>query len=419
MSRWKFYTPDGVQDILFDECYKKRNLENKIRLIFRNSGYSEIETPSIEFYDVFSAGVDAIQQENMFKFFDKDGRILVLRSDMTIPSARVYATKLKERKLPVRIFYIGNSFNYSDVGGGRSKEFTQAGVEILGVSGPKADAEVIATAVMAIKASGLDNFQIDIGQANFFKGIIEEAGFDSSESEEIRKLVDKKDFVGIEQMLESKDLSSELKELILGLPGYFGSVEVLDRAAIITKNEKSLNAIDNLRQILKILDDYGVSKYISIDLGMVNSLNYYTGIIFKGFTFDVGFPILSGGRYDTLIENYGEKCAATGFSLGINMLMMAISRQKICADNFETDLYITYSNDYRKEALKLVNYFRGVNKSVELDITCKGEQSAKEYATLSGCKALICVRDCSTVMLTDLVTEKEEILSYNEVIKRC
>lgn len=170
MRRWSIYTPEGMQDILFEHCYFKRSLENDIRQLFIHSGYKEIETPTVEFYDVFSGEQNLIPQEDMFKFTDSQGRILVLKPDMTIPIARVAATKLKENVWPAKIFYVGNTFSFSELGGGKQKEYTQAGVEVLGVNSPEADAELIALAIQALKLAGIEEFQIDIGQVDFSEG---------------------------------------------------------------------------------------------------------------------------------------------------------------------------------------------------------------------------------------------------------
>jgi ATP phosphoribosyltransferase regulatory subunit len=380
VSKWAIYTPEGVQDILFEECFKKRNLESKIRDLFRSNGFLEIETPSLEFYDVFSNEEGQTPQENMFKFFDQQGRILVLRPDITIPIARITATKFKDAKNPIKFSYIGNAFKYNEMGGGKQKEFTQAGVEIIGASNAEADAEIIATAINAVRVSGLENFQVDLGQVEFFKGIMEEAELSDQDIEQMRLLIDKKDFLGIEELVEEHNISSELKEIIFSLPGLFGSIDVLDNMEKKNLNKRSLAALANLREVLEILDDYGLSKYVSVDLGMVNSLNYYTGIIFRGFTYGIGFPILSGGRYDKLVEKFGKKCAATGFSLGINMIMNALDRQKIEGEKLTLDSLISYKKEGRKTAFKICEELRGQGLKVEMDITGQDLDGIIKYA---------------------------------------
>lgn len=393
MSKWKIYTPEGVQDILFEECYVKKNLEQRIRGLFGSYGYHEVETPTIEFYDVFSSKENQIPQETLFKFFDQQGRILVLRPDITVPVARIAATKFKDSDSIMRFSYIGNTFKYNELGGGKQKEFTQAGIEILGINTPQADAEVIAMAIHSVKASGIENFQIDIGQVEFFKGLMEEAGLPEQYIEQMRVLIDRKDYLGLEELVRGQNIREDLKELIFSLPGLFGSVDVIDKVEKITSNQRSMNALENLRKVLGVLDDYGLSKYVSVDLGMVQSLNYYTGIIFRGFTYGIGFPILSGGRYDNLVEQFGKKFPATGFSLGINMIMMALDRQKITVDKPGVDSLIGYKSQGRKIAFNICEELRKQGLTIETDITGENIEALKEYCRVKSIGGLIFIYD--------------------------
>ncbi|MCX7841924.1 MAG: ATP phosphoribosyltransferase regulatory subunit [Clostridia bacterium] len=402
MPKWKIYTPEGVQDILLEDCYIKRKLEAKLRRVFAGFGYNEVETPTIEFYDVFAADSDVTPQETMFKFFDQQGRILVLRPDITIPIARIAATKYRDARYPMKLSYIGNTFKYNELGGGKQKEFTQAGVEILGASTPEADAEIIATAISAVKAAGLENFQIDIGQVDFFKGIMEETGLAQQEIEQMRILIDRKDFLGVEELVKQHDIPDALKELIFSLPGLFGSTDVIDKVEKMAVNKRSLKALENLRQILNILDEYELGKYVSVDLGMVQSLNYYTGLIFRGFTYGVGFPILSGGRYDNLVEKFGKKCPATGFSLGVNMIMTALDRQKIDFERHTTDSLVCYNERGRKTAFKICNELRRQGLTVEMDITGLGVEQSKEYAVNKGIGGILNVLDEENIEVINL-----------------
>lgn len=225
-----------------------------------------------------------------------------------------------------------------DAGGGKLKEFTQAGAEIIGAAGEEVDAEIISRAIMLVKSMGIDTFLIDICQVEFFKGILEEAGFSEEEGEEIRRMVDGKQISNLELLLQNKPVSESLRELIIRLPNLFGGAEILDTAEQYTTNTRSRAAIAYLRKVLSLIDKAGLSSYVSVDLGMVSSLNYYTGIIFKGFTNGIGFPVISGGRYDTLIETYGKATPATGFSLGINLVMQAKNRQDAISQD---DRYLT------------------------------------------------------------------------------
>lgn len=415
MSKWKIYTPEGVQDILFEECFLKRELEQELRNLFRASGYFEIETPTLEFYDTFSADGDLTPQETMFKFFDPQGRILVLRPDATIPVARVAATKLKDAEYPLRVSYIGNTFRYNELGGGKQKEFTQAGVEIIGINTPEADAEVIAGAIEAMKAVGIENFQIDIGQVDFFKGIMEQTGLSEQDREQMRVLIDKKDFLGIEELVERYNISEDVKKLILDLPRLFGPADIIGKVEKRTCNSRSLAALHNLRKVLEILDDFELSRYISIDLGMVQSLNYYTGIVFRGFTRGVGFPVISGGRYDNLIEKFGKQCPATGFSIGVNLIMMALDRQKADKQKPGVKTIVCYEKRGRKTAFKLCEELRRQGMTIQMDISGNGPEKLRSYAAQKGTGGIIYVRSSGDIELHDLNTGKITMTSIEEL----
>lgn len=418
MPKWKIYTPEGVQDILFDECHIKRELEQKVRYLFREYGYREIETPTLEFYDVFSSGDGLIPQETMFKFCDQQGRILVLRPDTTIPVARVAATKYRDASYPLRFSYISNSFRYNELGGGRQKEFTEAGVEILGINTPESDAEVIATAINALRSTGLESFQIDIGQVEFFKGLMEETGLSEQDIEQMRLLIDRKDLLGIEELVKGHDIRNELKELIFNIPKLFGSVDVIDSVEKVGLNKRSLDALGNLRKVLQVLEDYGLSKYVSVDLGIVQSLNYYTGIVFRGFTYGIGFPVLSGGRYDGLLDNFGQSCPATGFSMGINMVMTALDRQKIQMEKSTIDSLVCYEKAGRKTAFRICGELRSQGLAVEVDITAGGMEAAKEYAKSKGFGGVLNILEDETIEVHNLETGEINRTNFIELMKK-
>lgn len=417
MSKWKIYTPDGVQDIMYEECFAKRSLEQKLRTLFRNCGYNEIETPVIEFYDVFASDEAAIPQENMFKFFDQQGRILVLRPDITIPVARITATKCREEAYPLRFSYIGDVFRYNDYGGGKQNEFTQAGVELLGVNTQESDAEVISIAINSLKAAGLKNFQVDIGQAEFFNGLMEETGLPEDDTAKVRMLIARKDYVGLEDFLNSHEIREDLKKLIFDLPGLFGSVDVIDKVKALTLNDRSKEALENIRQVLEILEDYGLGEYVSVDLGMLRGLSYDTGIIFRGFTYGVGFPILTGGRYDKLVGEFGKSCPATGFSLGINLIMMALQRQGVVLEKPLADSFVRYGRGKRQTALKLCEEFRKQGIAVELDVANSTRDEAKKYAAAKNIGKVISILDEDTVEIDHIISGEHAIAKISELLK--
>ena len=396
MKRWNIYTPEGVQDILFSQCRLKRKLEADLRGVFKSRGFMEIETPTIEFYDVFGGDRGLLKQESMYKFCDAKGRLLVLRPDMTIPIARVAATRIKEEAWPLKCCYIGNAFCYDELGGGKQNEYTQAGAEILGVLSPEADAEVIAIAVEAVRSCGIDDFQIDIGQVDFFKGIMEESGLNSEEVEEVRDLIDRKDFVGVEQVMTRHRVGSELKALILNLPRLFGNKDVIMGISQENIGRKAADALAYLKAVLEILEDRGLSRYVSIDLGMVQSLNYYTGIVFRGYTFGIGFPILSGGRYDGLLSKFGKDCPATGFTMGVNLVMMAMERQNKAENTRPGGFLVTYEKGARKFANACCEDLIKKGTAAELDIVLGGLNACLDYARSKGLDRIILFRSDGT-----------------------
>ena len=389
MKRWNIYTPEGVQDILFDDCRKKRALESGLRRVLALNGYRELETPTFEFYDVFAGDGDLIKQESLYKFCDTKGRLLALRCDMTVPVARVAATKLREDTFPLKCFYIGNTFSFDQLGGGKQNEFTQAGCEILGINSPEADAECVAMAIKAIRATGIEEFQIDIGQVAFFKGLMEETGLLPDEAEAVRELIDLKDFVGVEQILIKHQVKEQIKRILLDLPGLFGTKDILGRIDEAAIGKKASDALANLRTVLEILEERGLSRYVSVDLGMVQSLNYYTGLVFRGYTYGVGFPVLSGGRYDNLISRFGMDCPATGFSMGINLILMALDRQKKNGKHLPAGAFILYAAETRKEAGLLCDSLIEKGVAAELDMGVGSEEKAREYAKAKGYEKII------------------------------
>lgn len=321
---WKLYIPDGAQDILVSECALKRKTENAVIGVFEERGFAEIATPTMEFFDSFSGQRDIIPEENMIKFVDEQGRIVVLRPDLTVPCARVAATKLKDIR-PLKVSYCQKVFRSKKDRHLDLKEINQAGCEYFGRGDAQADAEIIATAIEGLKAAGLKDFTVELGQVNYFKGLMNATDLPFEEKDNLRKLIDKKDFLGLEQKVVSLGIAGDLAKAIIELPALYGGTEILDRIKGYDFGGKAKDAVNNLMEVVELLKEGGYAQYLAIDLGMVNELSYYTGIIFQGFVLGLGTPILSGGRYDHLVEKFGEATPATGFSIHINYLLEALA----------------------------------------------------------------------------------------------
>ena len=327
MSDWKLHTPNGVNDVLPNECAVKKDIENTIWSVFASFGYNEVETPSFEYYDCYSGERGQITQEKLYKFFDEQGRILALRPDFTTSIARMAATKAQNATMPSRYMYTGSVFRAEHTEGVRNREITQSGIELIGSYDAKADAEVIAAAMEAVTALGIDEFSMEIGQVGFFNGLVDQAGIDAVTIEKLRARIDSKDSQGIKNIVKDLEIDEEIKKVMIDLPYLFGGVDIIDRADVPGLNQTSKDALANLRKIYDMLVLYGFEQYVSLDLGMLQSIDYYTGSIFKCYTRGVGFPIAAGGRYDNLMGGFGTPMGAVGCALGINRIMQIYSGQ--------------------------------------------------------------------------------------------
>ena len=357
------HTPAGLTDILVKECELKFKIETAAREVFARHGYHVVQPPMFEYYDVYDAAVT--KAENMFKFFDNNGRMLALRPDLTTSVARIAATK-PLGELPYRIAYSGSAFrNDETFSNDRRREFSQAGIELIGNDGTDADAEVIEIAIEALLKFGVKDFQIDMGHADYYKGLAEIAGLDPIVSDKLRANINDKDFVAIEGILDGIDIDEKLKEVFMELPKMFGGIETAVAAA---KNpiigEKSRAALENLISVYEILKGKGLDKYISTDLGMVPNLDYYTGIIVKGFAKGVAFPICSGGRYDNLTEKFGKALPATGIAIGIERVMTALSDIRERNDENASE-YITVALAKGRLAELSINIFEKLGFDVQ------------------------------------------------------
>lgn len=319
------HTPNGLADILWDEAELKFNIESAAREVFRHNGYKIVQPPTFEYFDVYDAATPN-KAESMFKFFDVDGRTLALRPDFTTSIARLAATKPMCEELPLRLCYSGSTFRNDEAfSQTRQREFSQVGIELIGENSAAADAEIIKTTIEVLAKAGLKQFQLDIGQVAYFMEIAKDSGLNKQQADTLRELINDKDFVAIEALLDKMEIKGSKKKLFMDMPTLFGDASVIDTAfAQAELCEGAKNALNNIKRVYEILKQNGLEKYVSVDLGMVPHMDYYTGIIFKGFTYGIGFPICSGGRYDNLMEKFGRALPATGAAIGVERLMAAL-----------------------------------------------------------------------------------------------
>ena len=309
------YTPEGTRDRLFGECRERREVQSDLTHLFRRRGYAEIITPEVEFYDSFVTGGCAIPQEAMLKVIDRSGKICVLRPECTIPIARVAATKLKDSPLPQRFYYNQNVYRSNPGNRGDEGERAQCGVELIGAGGVRADLEMICTAVDALRACGLKKFHVEIGHAGIYRALASEMKIDDETAERIRSLIEGKNFAALRAVLA--DYSDCPACAALNKLAYlFGGVEVLDEAEALGGGEEG--TIAYLRSLYLLLSQAGYSDFVRFDLGLVHQIDYYTGVIFRGYVEGAGTAVLSGGRYDRLLESFGRPAQAIGFAVDVD-----------------------------------------------------------------------------------------------------
>lgn len=316
--------PKGLRDLLPDEVKNRRMIEHKAARLFRSFGYDEVITPTIEFLEVVEKGGGNLR-EKLYLFMDREGGILSLRPEMTVSIARLAATHLQDAQMPQRLFYSANVFRHVQPQVAQYREFWQLGIEMLGASGPYADAEVISLAVMALKEMGLENFKVSLNQIAIFNSLLEESPLNPSERDKVRNLVENKDLVELSRLLESLDINDELKETIARLPVLHGNLDVLKQIPYVEHNQSASAAVEELVKVYEALKSYGVQEHVMIDMGVLRGLDYYTGVVFEGYSSDLGYGLLGGGRYDNLLSQFGFPCPATGFAIGMDRLALVLS----------------------------------------------------------------------------------------------
>ena len=327
MKQLLIHTPEGFRDLYSGALARKRAAMGAVRGVFFEYGYEEIEPPHVEYFDVFGSDVDTTPSKELFKFFDRDGNTLVLRPDFTPSVARAVAMHFPREQMPFRLCYEGSTFVNSQEYQLNLKEQTQMGVEFIGDGSPDADAEILLLTCGALRAAGLTEFQVSVGENNYFKSLALDSGLPEERIEEVRRLISNKNFFGVDELLESEETAPAFREAFVMLPQLFGGSEVLDRASAYAVNDGAAAAIDRLREIEKRIAGSGMERYISYDFGLLSKFHYYTGMIFSAFAYGTGEPVAKGGRYDNLLGHFGEDAPAVGVGFTIDYLMNALSRQ--------------------------------------------------------------------------------------------
>lgn len=339
-------TPEGTRDRLFGECQDRRKVQNTLLETFSHRGFREVSTPEVEFYDLFLRSGNPMPQEQMLKIIDRGGRIMVMRPDSTTPIARLAGAKMQGLPMPQRLYYDQTVFRSGVEHKGGRGEIAQCGVELLGAGGLRADVEIISLAADALRQCGLEGFHIEIGHVGFFHDLTTALHLTEAETEQIRRLIEGKNFAALSDKLAPISQQSAGKALAR-LPYLFGGAEVLDEAEEYVPGN---SAIAYLRELFEELYAAGYQDCIRFDLGLVHQIEYYSGVIFRGFAPGAAASVLSGGRYDQLLGAVGREAPATGFAVDVDSVVKCLKPSEM-----EKLRYIIhYEPGFLKEAIRVL-----------------------------------------------------------------
>lgn len=362
----RLLTPEGVRDLLPGMAGQKRELEMRIQASFGRWGYSEVSTPAFEYSANFVDEMKAELEDKVYRFLDERGRTLVLRPDFTLPLARVVATHLAATPWPLRLCYGGDIYRYAPGQQGKQRVVTQAGVELIGSGCAGADAEVIALAADVLQGVGLAEFTLCLGHVGFLESLLAAYEVEEAQRETIKFYFNSKDFVSLKALVQSLALSAAAKEAILRVPGLRGDKDVLLQAAELVPAGTADEPLRLLAEVWEILEDYGATQFTTLDLGLVRMLDYYTGIVFEGYTGGLGYALCGGGRYDQLLGHFGSEMPAVGFALNTDHLLSVLQRLKRLPAGQEP-VFVGYGAAGRAAAFLKGNELRRQGVSVIVD----------------------------------------------------
>src|SRR5438105_5710699 len=366
----------GFRDLLPEEAEAMRATQEAVLAEMRRWGYRYVVTPSLENLEHLALGLEADQRRRLFKLSDGDGSLLALVGERTVPVARLAAGKLRTAPLPLRLCYAGPVLTNDPDRFTRRREAHQVGAELIGASGSVADAEVIAMAARCLEAAGLHGYQVDVGHAEFFQGIMDAVKLPDSVKAGVRSALAARDFVALEQLLERTALRSAEHELLLRFPALRGGTEILDAASGLVRNRRSEWALKELGRVRQLLEVYGLGETVRLDLGAIRDFDYYTGIIFEGYGPDLGRPVAQGGRYDGLLARFGRPAAATGFVVQLDLVWEMLSRAARPPSSPRLAAAIAWSDSGFETALRLGSTLRLFGMHAVVDTQARHPEDA-------------------------------------------
>lgn len=392
--------PTGVKDFLPVKAAKLDYLQNTLRSIYRSWGFRPVAPAILEDLSVLELGLGTDLREKTFRFDDRQtGRLVAFPPDITPQVARIAATRMRDMPLPFRLCYNGRVLRHTEQQLGKDRQIYQSGVELIGLSGPEADAEMIAMAVMCLQAVGATGFTIDIGQVEFLRGVLDDLPLDAAQSRDVRTAIAAKDISGLQQKLKGLPLTDRQRDELLALPRLYGGRETLDQARQVITNPASQKALDNLEKILEVLTVYGVEEHITLDLGEMRGFDYHSGLIFQGFLSGFGQAVCAGGRYDGLTERYGFAAPATGFAFNLYNLLFSLDRVLDERSEEGTDILLFSSGQDKAPAQHLAAVLRSQGYSVARDIIERDQAASLDYARRMHYRYLLVIEPAEEEMI--------------------
>jgi ATP phosphoribosyltransferase regulatory subunit len=313
--------PSGTRDVLPEETREVRAITDTLRAVFERHGYGELYTPALEYESVL-ARADMAEAQPAYRVFDESGAVLVLRSDMTVPIARVVATRYGSSEPPLRFCYFAHCYRGVPPQRGQPRELLQAGIELIGSAAPQGTAEALTVLCDSLDATGLKDYRIGMGDASLFPALMASLEVPEAARGDLMQALVRRDFVGLEHTLAEAGLSDEATELLLNVPQRRGGPEVLTDAPA-----PAVEAVTGMRLVHELLEPEVAARVI-FDLGLVRDIGYYTGAVFEVYDPALGGPIGGGGRYDDLLGRFGRKLPAVGFALGVDRLHVALAGEE-------------------------------------------------------------------------------------------
>jgi ATP phosphoribosyltransferase regulatory subunit len=394
-----------------------RDTQEAVLAEMRRWGYRYVVTPTLERLDALALGLDEDERRRLFKLMDADGTVLALVGERTVPVARLVAGALHAAPLPLRLCYAGAVLTNDPGRFTRRREAYQVGAELLGASGPVADAEVIAMAVRCLDAAGLRQYQVDVGHSEFFLGLLDGLALPADLKPGVRAALAQRDFVALEALLDRTELRSAEHELLLRFPALRGGADILQAAGKLVRNHRSERALEELARVHELLRAHGLGEAVSLDLGAIRDFDYYTGVIFEGYGPEVGRPLAQGGRYDGLLASFGRPAPATGFMIHLDLMGEVLRLSGVARGLTRLDAAVAWTRPGLEAALRLAASLRMFGMRSVLDTEPRRLAGAQEWRAGLGARHLLHVTGGQTVAWSAGGDEVRRI-AFDQVVDR-